>query len=592
MTSSLSYMKKGFSVAMVLLTVSLTSCSDIFDQINKDPLNPEAPTFVPDEDEEGVADIDLNSTVGEKELEYLKSIIGNTGSEFRKFLYEGMYNDYQRTTNLTHDVYAGYFACNNTAFLAASPGYVYTEDYSGKRWDHFYINRSKEYSRLIRPFYYVDREKYANAYYITRIYYAFLTVQMVDTYGSIPFSDYVKGWEAPEKPSYDTGEKVYDMCFRILKQAVENIKPGECAFKFDANSDFIYQGDEEKWMRFANTLRLRMALRISNFDPEWAKKEGEEAIKAPGGLMQDQKDNMRTIPKYAPVDLGGLDTGGDENIHALSSTKYFDCVMSKDIELIYKEKGGDTDPRMAISWYRPTPSNLLEQNKENPNNDFNGCEIGDREISHKNSDKHSVLRCNMTAPKVLEDKNWFGLSRESVWLGYAESQFLLAEAALREWAGVEKDVKTYFEDGIKASMAYYNIPKSKYQWYLLGLICYDDPATDPFETNNKEGMLEWIIMQKWLAVFPNGNEGWAEFRRTDYPRLKTPLTNYSSDVAQGKFIKRVRYPNSEFEHNADNMPTEYIRQDTRIFWDVADTNDDNGQRKEPNNFRTSLRTKY
>ncbi len=92
-----------------------------------------------------------------------------------------------------------------------------------------------------------------------------------------------------------------------------------------------------------------------------------------------------------------------------------------------------------------------------------------------------------------------------------------------------------------------------------------------------------IITQKWISIFPNGNEGWAEFRRTDYPELLNIEENNSDgDVPECKFIKRIKYPQSEsFNPNrpmGDN-------QGTKIWWDVADTNNDNGQRVQPNNFR-------
>ena len=100
---------------------------------------------------------------------------------------------------------------------------------------------------------------------------------------------------------------------------------------------------------------------------------------------------------------------------------------------------------------------------------------------------------------------------------------------------------------------------------------------------DKEKALKEIITQKWISIFPNGNEGWAEFRRTDYPELLNIEENNSDgDVPEGKFIKRIKYPQSEsFNPNrpmGDN-------QGTKIWWDVADTNNDNGQRVQPNNFR-------
>ena len=104
--------------------------------------------------------------------------------------------------------------------------------------------------------------------------------------------------------------------------------------------------------------------------------------------------------------------------------------------------------------------------------------------------------------------------------------------------------------------------------------------------SDREAQLEQIITQKWIAVYPNGNEGWAEFRRTDYPRyMKTPKggNNSGGEVANGKFIKRLRYPDSEVSN--PNRPKDVDTQGTRLWWDVADTNDDGGNYVTPNNFR-------
>ena len=127
-------------------------------------------------------------------------------------------------------------------------------------------------------------------------------------------------------------------------------------------------------------------------------------------------------------------------------------------------------------------------------------------------------------------------------------------------------------------MDYYNIEEAIKQAYIDGLKNKQDVSG-----SDKEKALKEIITQKWISIFPNGNEGWAEFRRTDYPELLNIEENNSDgDVPEGKFIKRIKYPQSEsFNPNrpmGDN-------QGTKIWWDVADTNNDNGQRVQPNNFR-------
>jgi len=573
-------------ITISAILLSVTSCAD-FDKINIDPENSiyvgAGDTGNDSNDDERSTSIDFPETIPDDELAFAKENEASVESDFKTFSYEGMYNDYQKTTNLTHDIYAGYFANNHPSFVNESPNYRYTDRYSSTRWEHFYRDRCKEYSRLTRVFKYVNPEKYKNAFYITRIYFAFLGVQMVDTYGNIPFSDYVRGQNPREKARYDTGAEVYDMCFRILAEAVENINPDDASqFTFSGNNDNCYHGDASKWVRFANTLRLRMALRISNYDPDWARREGTAALTAKGGLIQNNEDNMRTIPKHAPTDLEGDGIGGNENVHAMCSYIYLDVVMSKDMELAYKTQSSRDDPRMQVCWYRPTPTTQLkDQDTEDTSSEFTGCAIGSSDID-RSSAKYSVIRSYSRNSTTLDNSRWFGYARESVWLSYAETKFLLAEAALRNW-GTEKDAETYFKEGIQASCDYYGILSRLTTAYVNGVMSNLDEGVF---TNNKEKALEAIITQKWLAVFPNGNEGWAEFRRTDYPRLQNHIGNISEDVPVGKFIKRIRYPNSEYTSNQENIPQNYIdRQDTKIFWDIADTNNDSGIRQTPDNFR-------
>lgn len=564
----------------VLVLTSVCACTDIFGDMNIDPLNPEF-SNPNDNSSPGDADLMMPAEISAEELALLKESEGQIPSTFKILTYEGLYNDYQRTTNLSHDIFAGYFANNNPSFMTSTPNYVYTDGFSARRWDHFYKERCKEYGQLARTFWYVDRDKYRNAFYITRIYFAYLVSQMTDTYGPMPVLAYVKGFSAPDQVPYQSQERVYDIMFKLLTESVDSIRPNNGGFKFESE-DRHFQGDEVKWLRFANTLRLRLALRISNVDPARAAKEGEAALAAQGGLMQSADDNLKTIPKYAPVAQGGDDAGGDENIYALCSFAWLDVCMSKDIETVYKTQSSQLDPRCGVLWFRPTPKSRLEAKRESTA-DFNGCEIGSDDVTRE-SNKFSVLRCNIWDGKLLDDKYWFGYSRESIWMSYAESRFLLAEAALRGWAGVSGDAQSHFEEGIRASFAYYGLG-GEADKYISGLTALSDPVTNPFLRGDKEATLEQIIIQKWLAIFPNGNEAWAEFRRTDYPRLMNHKGNSSSDVALNKFIKRLRFPNSEFDYNNENLPKDFIRQDMRLWWDISDTNDGSGVRLEPNNFR-------
>ncbi|BEG99487.1 hypothetical protein BSYN_17520 [Bacteroides sedimenti] len=577
--------KKGRFFITLLSVVALFSCTDGFETLNTYPLEP---PYVPGSTDPGQTDNDINlpDTISKTELNSLKQGANSIGALFRNYSYQGLVNDYQRTTNLTHDIYGGYFATNKVDFLNCSPNYIYTDGWSAKRWDHFYKERCAEYKTLARTFKYVNSEAYRNAYYITRIYFVFLTSTMTDTYGDMPFTPYLQCASIPEKVPYDTQKVVYDKMLRILKQATDSIKPGKCSFKFSSSEDKCYQGDEEKWLRFANTLRLRLALRISNIDPVRAKQEGEAALTQTYGVMKSQEDRMKTIPAYAPVAMGGDNDGGNENEVANCSFRYVDAVMSKDLELAYKNQSNILDPRCEISWYRPTPMELLSVGIEFTEQDYNGCEIGSSAIEHA-SDVYSVLRVNSTDDKsILKDDYWFGYSREYLWLGYSECLFLKAEAALRGWGGVGQTPEELFKEGIRANFDYYHLPATKATNYINGLKIYSGAIENPFATGNKESQLEQIITQKWLSIFPNGNEGWAEFRRTDYPRLRNHLNNLDGNIPGKKFINRVRYPNDEYDYNPENVPSfGTVNQSTRVWWDVEDTNAASGERNSINNFR-------
>lgn len=170
--------------------------------------------------------------------------------------------------------------------------------------------------------------------------------------------------------------------------------------------------------------------------------------------------------------------------------------------------------------------------------------------------KFSLTRTayDRTISKHHDPKSWFNGAEPTVWLGYAESLFLRAEAALRGWGSGNPE--NLYRQGVQASMDYYEISAAEAQSYINGLVALNDGT---FSSGDKERILEAIITQKWMAVFPNGNEGWAEFRRTDYPRLTPTLNNLSGgDVPEGHFIKRLLYPNSENSNNAfteSDLPT-------------------------------------
>lgn len=583
------------SVALCSL-LALAGCHD-FEELNT---NPYAPIYDPTVENVSPDGIDIDYTLTENAMASLKGMEGAIGSIFANFTYEGPYNDYQITTNLTHDIYAGYWGANVGSFVNQAPTYSYTDGWSAYRWKHFYDDRSiSEYSQLIKTFHFCNKDYYHTAFHITRIYYAFLLSMQTDTYGDIPVSYYVKGAMPPEENvTYTPQKEVYNILFQLLDQAVTNLRKENipATSQYDlADNDKCYKGDVDKWRRFANTLRLRLALRVSNVDPSLAQTQAQAALTDPAGLMQSHDDNMKQTPKRQYI------AGGNENIYALLFSWTGNAVLTKEMEWAYKnqalketvEVGSATsfnsksedcylDPRCEVLWFRPTPFDSLTTNPlplENLKRDFNGVMNGETNVGGSYLNRYSANRCILSSD-AMNKNYWWNLAREIVWMGYSESLFLQAEAALRWPSLVDETAQALYLKGIKASMDYYEIDADKANEYINHL-----DGVKAFVGGSKEEQLEQIITQKWIAIFPNGNEGWAEVRRTDYPRyLLAPINgnNSNGEVASGKLIKRINYPNSESRN--PKKPTD-VNQGSRVWWDVADTMNDNGQWHTPNNFR-------
>lgn len=599
------------AIACLASASVMTACYDLTD-LSENPY--ELPnksagggTVTDVEDESPYADINIDYTISAADSAECETALRNAGGTFREFVYQCYYDDYQRTTNLTHDIYGGYVANNQPKHARKAPDYNYTDGWSGLRWKFFYENRCQEYRQLVRAFKFNNNPThYKNALYATRIYLAFAALANTDTYGDMPFREYVRA-RVPEtnNVAYDTQEEVYDAMFRMLEQAVDSIDLADATQYSPGSDDICYFGDYSKWVRFANTLRLRMALRISNIDPARAQREAQAAMSHPAGLILSNDDNMQTVPKHAPTAIGGEDAGGSENGLSMCSVAYKgESVLSWDLEHYYRtlSTGGEEytiksgrnqsrtekiDPRCLVCWYRANmTANALAAGEDSQREDFTGCHRGaqDPDIT-MDPIKYSITRTQPTPlSKDLNPKFWFNHARPTVWLGYAEALFLQAEAALRGWTG--GDPETLFRQGVQASMDYYMIDPQVAAAYIDGIVALNDGT---FTSGDRERILEAIITHKWMAVFPNGNEAWAEFRRTDYPVLENQLTNMSGgSVPEGKMIKRILYPDSESSNawfTANSELQSANTQGTRLWWDTDDTNDAAGNRMQPNNFR-------
>jgi hypothetical protein len=298
---------------------------------------------------------------------------------------------------------------------------------------------------------------------------------------------------------------------------------------------------------------------IVKADPVLAKAEGEKAINDDIGLMTDPGDDAAIAPTNGKNDLYMITHDWDDNRLNASLLSYL---------------VGFNDPRLTAY--------------ANPATDpgFSGEYIGIRIGAVINSKDAYKTYASLNTEKTFLDS-----SPQPVMCA-AESWFLKAEAALRKWEGAG-DAQTNYETGIQMSMMQWGAETGN---YLLDdtrtQMDYVDPknplnntpavSTITVKWNDdlsNEEKLEKIITQKWLAMFPEGQEAWTEFRRTGYPRLFTVVNNKSGgEIDSDVQIRRLRFPQTEYNTNK----TEVIRAlellggadngGTRVWWDVEGGN--------------------
>ena len=382
-------------------------------------------------------------------------------------------------------------------------------------------------------------------YSVAQIWKVWLFQRATDVWGPVPYTEAGSG---NESVAYDSQRDVYYMMFEELTEAVSHLKqelqnnPGLNVF---GAGDRIYSGNVEKWIRFANTLRLRMAIRISNVEPEKAKQEGEAAVAA-GALMETNDDG-------ALYRVTGILHNGN-GMPRMES--FFQDVMSTSMESALK---GYNDPRMEEYW-SPVADDLTlrrapEIYKRNIG-DYHGFASGSDPI------EYTYFRAFSKYGPRFKDGNQF-VTPNNI-MNAAETWFLKAEGAWLGW-NMGGMAQSFYEKGIEVSIKQWkgeSFSQSQINEYINSTATpvapdnppyYDQPMTDipvKFSTDKTE-QYEQIMTQKWITLFPVAFEAWAEFRRTRLPKLypkKYSVNEYINPVA-GQIQTRCRFVENEYNAN-------------------------------------------
>ena len=501
---------------------------------------------------------------------------------------------YQVAQNLFHDQYAQYFA--NTTTYFPSDRYVMRFDWIVALWNPLYTSTLPQLKTLM--------EKYdpgSAEYAIANIWWVISFQRVVDTWGPIPYFE--AGTVAPSV-KYDSEQDIYNDFFQRLTSSVQTLQSltGETPY---GSYDLVYGGDVSKWIKFANTLRLRLALRISNVDPSRAKTEAEAAVAA--GVMTTSPGDDALIQKSI--------TGSDAN--GLSVMDWNEFRMSSAMESVLK---GYQDPRTPV-YFNPTANSIAANlaangGKYNPDDlahPFafdglrNGLPAGDMALplnTHAANSRHGQRWNSATSPVTyygsfyFEDGVWKAASEATSYpagqaapsnvIAAAEAYFLRAEGAVKGWNMGGGTAKEYYEAGITTSLA---------QWGITDagtVAAYITSANKPVAPQDAQGspalstvpvawaasadeQLEQIAIQKWLALYPDGNEAWADYRRHGYFKLYPVVDSDDADIPDPttQEIKRIPFMTTEYSNNKPGVDSGVPllsngvdKLTTPLWWDV------------------------
>jgi len=366
--------------------------------------------------------------------------------------------------------------------------------------------------------------------------------RLTDVYGDIPYSEAGLGaLEGIRQPKYDTQEDIYLDMLNLLENAANTLSSGNPT-SFGA-ADIMYGGDTEKWRKFANSLMLRLAMRMVKVDENAAKTWAEKAIN--GGVMTSNNDIAYLQMENNPNDQG-------PNVNQL--TKCLSSRVPEQIkisETLFDFMQSHNDPRI------PVLCSTIDGNTDPALQ--SGQDINDFTRGTENSKPN--INIFGGSGIIIYDAPFFFQT-------YAEVEFMLAEAAYR-WnlAGGSAEIENHYNAGVTAAMEYLSmyghgveIPQSEIDAYL---------TTNPFDINNA---LQMINEQYWIATFGNGIESFSNWRRTGYPEL-TPL-DIAATLTGGKIPRRFTYPGSEKLNNLDELQKAIDRLEggdhntSRVWWDA------------------------
>jgi hypothetical protein len=341
---------------------------------------------------------------------------------------------------------------------------------------------------------------------------------LVDIFGDIP---YTEAFGDDVTPAYDDDAAIYNDLVTRLNTAIGNLN-GDSEI---GTYDLVYGGDTEQWKRFANSLKLRMAIRLAEVNPGMSQTMAEEAVAS--GVFQSNDDNFTLVYQ-----------GSTPNTNPL----WVSLVQSKRSD--YVAASTLVEPMVALD--DPRLPFYFEDTFGAPPQ-FVGGVYGDNN-AYNTFSHPGELQKDPTFPGTI--------------MSYWEVAFLLADAAVRGY-DVGGTPEEFYNAGIEASILYWGGDQDDVAAYLA------NPDVDFDTAPGTE--LQRIAFQKWISLYDQGFEAWSTLRLYDYPVVPDAVL---SDLPTPN---RYTYPVTEYSLNEENVADAGAAiggdaLDTRVFWDVADFN--------------------
>ena len=490
-------------------------------------------------------------------------------------------------------------------------GSVYAfDDQMRLLWDRYYSVSIKNLADAI-----ANSADKPNTNAALRIHFVYLMSVLTDIYGDVPCTEAGKGYlEGISTPKYDTQEEIYNFFFEELAACVAQLGTGNDRITGDVTS---LGGDTAAWKRYANSLRLRYAMRISDVAPQKAQQEFEAALIAEGGYIDAAAEDAYIVYIDGPFTLYEGAQELDFRVNALGEILYGQDPTSPTFvsSTFYNMMKDNNDPRL----YRICRHYINTKRSETkPDAEWN-VDVTDEVLAYYERIGDTVQPCNpgaawysdwVNAPADSEIPTLEKLVAQDPSAGFngnnfnarmlrpflsidfeqpycpgflmssAEVSFLLAEAADKGWT-VAGGVEGNFVNGVTAAMEIINTHYVADARKITAdeITAYVNGVKAGLATNAKEA----INTQAWMLHFMNPSEAWANLRRSDYPVImdRTKLKTYDGFIYDDPNMNtptRLKYPVLESKYNTANYNDAIQRLGgkddwhARLWWDTAEVN--------------------